>query len=318
MQTQDSVLISVVICSYSPVKDIFSQVLEGLKCQHLDKTLWELIIVDNASEIPVKTIFDISWHSRARIVEELRQGLIHARFKGISEAKGSWIVFVDDDNILDKEYLHQVVQIIRRHPQLGVFGGQVLPAYKTEPKPWIKPYESYLALKQLTSDNWGKNLRSDHFPVGAGMVIKKSSALLFCQKMQNDSRYTMLGRKKNELQSGEDIEMVFSVLDEGLEGGVFKDLKLTHVIPSFRVEEKYILKLAEGITASANWQLYLRKGPDAVFHRPSCRPVLKSFLYLLAARKYGLHTFKFECRRFLAVKRGIVKSNAWIKDDLTK
>ncbi len=312
MASLDNISISVIICSYNPRQNVFSRVLDGLRGQTMDLFSWQLIVVDNASDTSIDSQFSISWHPHGRIVREMEQGLIYARRKGIMEAKAEVLIFVDDDNVLDPEYLSQVLFLSRKHPSIGVFGGQVIPEFEENPKPWIKPYIGYLAIREFSQDYWGNVIRNDNYPVGAGMIIRKNIALLFCKKFEENVEYQNLGRKKNDLQSGEDIEMVFTALDHGYEIGLFSSLKLIHIIPASRVQEAYMLSLMTGIVASDCWHTYLRKGVRHVPRRPSIRPVLSAIVSAIKWKPWFFQSLLFEYRRYRAIRRGIVKAKALI------
>ena len=93
---------SVIICTHNPRSDYFARVLDALRNQTLLFNKWELLIVDNASRIPLSSTCDISWHPTARHILERELGVAYARRLGIQEASADLIVFDDDDNVLDK------------------------------------------------------------------------------------------------------------------------------------------------------------------------------------------------------------------------
>ena len=47
-------VISVIICAHNPRPDSLRRVLDSLAAQTLSKERWELLIVDNASEDPLR------------------------------------------------------------------------------------------------------------------------------------------------------------------------------------------------------------------------------------------------------------------------
>ncbi len=100
--------LSVIICTHNPRADFLRRTLDALKEQTLARGEWELVLVDNASKTAVAGAWDLAWHPRGRHVREEELGLTHARFRGIREATGAVLVFVDDDNILAPDYLQQV------------------------------------------------------------------------------------------------------------------------------------------------------------------------------------------------------------------
>ena len=97
--------ISAIICTYNPRADYLLRVLSALKRQTLPQTDWELLVVDNCSEPPIRGRIDLSWCTNARILEEKRQGVAYARVQGIAESIGELVVFIDDDNVLSSDYL---------------------------------------------------------------------------------------------------------------------------------------------------------------------------------------------------------------------
>ena len=84
--------------------------------------------------------FDIGWHPNGRHVREDELGLTPARLRGIAEAVAELLIFVDDDNVLDPDYLEQALRVGREYPFLGTWGGQCIPEYAVEPAPELKPY----------------------------------------------------------------------------------------------------------------------------------------------------------------------------------
>src|SRR3954467_13813225 len=93
---------SVIICTHNSRVDCFTRVLDGLRNQTLPLHRWELLIVDNASRVPLASTRDISWHPSARHILERELGLSYARRRAFQEASTDMINFVDDDNILDQ------------------------------------------------------------------------------------------------------------------------------------------------------------------------------------------------------------------------
>lgn len=125
--------LSVITCSHNPREGYLAQVFDALKKQTLDQQRWEYLLIDNASANPLAARSDLSWHSNARPIREEKLGLTHARLRGIREARGSILVFVDDDNVLDADYLEQVVHVSDEWPRLGAWGGQTRPRFEVPP-----------------------------------------------------------------------------------------------------------------------------------------------------------------------------------------
>jgi len=63
---------------------------------------------------------------------------------------------------------------------------------------------------------------------------------------REDDRRRALGRHTDKLTSCEDFDIAFTAIDLGLGTAVFSRLKLTHLIPTRRVQKDYLVRLAEG------------------------------------------------------------------------
>jgi len=72
-------LISIVICTHNPKKDFIERVLRALEKQTLSKDLWELLLVDNASDRLLSQEINLDWHPQARHIREEKLGLTSAR-----------------------------------------------------------------------------------------------------------------------------------------------------------------------------------------------------------------------------------------------
>ena len=103
--------ISVFIPTHNPRLDFMRRVLGALRDQTLDKSRWELALVDNRSEKPIAPLFDLSWHPAACHVREEKLGLTPARLAGIRATRADLVVMVDDDNVLFPDYLEKVIKL---------------------------------------------------------------------------------------------------------------------------------------------------------------------------------------------------------------
>jgi len=244
-------VISVITCSHNPRPEYLALVLDALKNQTLDKQRWEYLLIDNASNEPLQVRIDLSWHPNARHIWEEKLGLTHARLRGIKESVGDILVFVDDDNVLDADYLEQALKISEEWPMLGSWSGQTRPGFEAPPPEWTKRYWGNLVIRSLKQDVWS-NLPNlpETMPCGAGLCVRRRVAAHYLQLHKNGQRALVLDRTGTSLMSAGDNDLAACACDIGLGVGLFKTLKLTHLIPSFRLEEEYLLRLTEGIACS--------------------------------------------------------------------
>ncbi|MBC8029381.1 MAG: glycosyltransferase family 2 protein [Pyrinomonadaceae bacterium] len=243
--------LSVITCSHNPRPDYLRQVLDALKRQTLDQQHWEYLLIDNASDSPLESGVDLSWHPNARHVREEKLGLTHARLRGISESTGEVLVFVDDDNVLDADFLEQVARVADEWPRLGVWGGQTRAGFEEPPPDWTRQYWSRLALREFDQDRWS-NLPTAHetMPNGAGLCVRKVVGEYYAEAHASGQREVLMDRVGNSLVSGGDSDIAICACDLGLGMGLFTSLKLTHLIPADRLTEEYLVRLVEGLAYS--------------------------------------------------------------------
>jgi glycosyltransferase involved in cell wall biosynthesis len=265
---------SVIICAHNPKSDYFARVLDGLRNQTLPLHKWELLIVDNASQVPLASSCDVSWHPTARHILERELGVAYARRRGIQEAFADLIIFVDDDNVLDENYLAEAIKIGQGWPSLGAWGsGCIRGDFEVEPR---KSLRSWLPVREVTAPRWS-NLAGFHLlgespeeaiPWGAGLCIRKEVAIAYCE-FCNQSSLQIISHQGEGVLGGEDTEMCFVCCSRGLGVGIFPELKIIHLIPQRRVSEDYIVRFAEGTSISNNllrykWQQIIPQSPFSI------------------------------------------------------
>jgi glycosyltransferase involved in cell wall biosynthesis len=276
---------SVIICTHNPRSDYFARALDGLRNQTLPLHKWELLIVDNASPVPLASTWDISWHPTARHIQESELGLAPARRRGIQEASADLIIFVDDDNVLDETFLAEAIQIKQEWPSLGVWGsGFIRGDFEVEPPESLR---SWLPVREAMAPRWS-NLAGLHLlgespeeaiPWGAGLCVRREIAVAYRQFCDRSS-LQITDRQGASLLSGGDTEISFVCCSCGLGVGIFPELKLTHLIPRHRVSEDYIVRFAEAVCISNTllrykWQHII---PQSPFSIKTLLSVLKTIL----------------------------------------
>lgn len=252
-------LLTVIVPTHNPHRGRLARTLLGLTAQTLPAEQWEILLVDNASQPPLKA--DDFAHlapTNFRLVSETQLGLTSARRRGITEARGEFIVMVDDDNVLAPDYLAQVLTLFASHPRLGACGGRSIGEFETPRPPWWLPeFDGLLALRDLgqtalLADSLrdarsGRNEYPACAPIGAGMALRRVALTSW---LADQTTSALPDRKGNDLSSSGDNDIVLCVLRAGWQLGYFPSLSLTHLIPSARVQTAYLARLNRGIARS--------------------------------------------------------------------
>jgi len=251
--------ISVCLATYNPRQDYLAKTLEGARKQTLPHDMWEFLLIDNNSQPPLEGTISLSGLPQGRIVVEKEPGLSHARRRAFQEAKGDLVVNLDDDAILDPDYLETARKLADTHPFLGVMGPQIRPIFE-EPPQW--PVEDYYGASRIVDEDTWSNDR-EHIPStpwGVGSVDRTTVADAYVKKISEDSRWGQLGRTAEKLLSCEDIEIAMTACDLGLGKGVMRELRLTHLIPARRMTEDFLCRNAYGNGYSFTIHNWLRFG----------------------------------------------------------
>jgi glycosyltransferase involved in cell wall biosynthesis len=272
---------SVIICTHNPRSDYFARVLDGLHHQTLPLNKWELLIVDNASRLPLASSWDISWHPTAHHILESELGLTPARRRGIQKASADLIIFVDDDNVLDETYLAKAIKIKQEWPSLGVWGsGSIRGDFEVELPESLREHRNWLPLREVTAPRWSNLITSeDAMPMGAGLCVLKEVAMAYSQ-FCDQSSIQMTDRQGDSLLGKGDTEISIVCCSLGLGTGVFPELKLTHLFPQHRISEDYFVRLAEGTYVSDFLLGYKCRNiiPQSPFSLKTLLSVLKTIL----------------------------------------
>lgn len=289
--------LSVITCAHNPRPDYLGKVIEALKSQTLEKDRWQYLLIDNASDQALANAIDLSWHPHAGHLREEKLGLTHARLRGIRESTGEILVFVDDDNVLDADYLAEVIRIAGEWPMIGAFSGQVRPQFEETPPEWSRRYWRRLAINEFQHDSWSNiSCLEQTAPNGAGLCVRLRVATEYVSYHANGKRKVVLDRMGESLLSAGDLDLAATACDLGLGNGLFASLKLTHLIPKERLSESYLLKLLEAQVVSARLLESFRSNGDTA---PK-----KKLKTMLADQLRPLFMNSRERRFFRAVRSG--------------
>lgn len=170
-------------------------------------------------------------------------GLSWARKKGIEEANSDILVFVDDDNVLDRDYLKNALAFMQSYAEVGVMGGRNLPIFEVTPPDWfadgIAPIGCHDFGDQSEIFTWshGQRVYPPKAPVGAGMVFRRETVKSWLASVGKSG---VSDRKGADLSSAGDCDMVLHALASGWSVAYSPELLLHHLIPQGRLTQQYL------------------------------------------------------------------------------
>jgi glucosyl-dolichyl phosphate glucuronosyltransferase len=135
---------SIIVCTFNRVA-LLNNCLESLVLQDLPESHYEVLVIDNNStDATRRSVLETCKERRnVRYVFEPNQGLSHARNRGITEARGEYIGYFDDDAKAPSDWLAVAMRVVDSD-QPDIFGGPYYAFYNC-PKPrWFKDdYQSF-------------------------------------------------------------------------------------------------------------------------------------------------------------------------------
>jgi hypothetical protein len=109
--------ISVVIPLYNK-QDEIERCLRSVMAQTLAD--FEVVIVDDGSTDASAAKAGEFTDPRVRLIRQVNGGLAAARNRGIAEASGEWVAFLDADDTWRPEHLAQIAGLTERNPEAGL------------------------------------------------------------------------------------------------------------------------------------------------------------------------------------------------------
>ena len=245
-------MISAIICTYNRERYLYN-VLQSLVAGNLPTEEYEIVLVNNNStdgtEAEVRRFQTDYPQVQLRYCVEPQQGLSYARNCGIRESRGDILVYVDDDALVNKEYLATYADFFRRNADAVAAGGPILPQYDGCEEPdWMSHYTRQLVTGKLYLGEKEREFPGDAFPGGGNAAYRKSvfdAVGLFNVE---------LGRKGNSLIGAEEKDLFDKMTSQGMKFYYLPTAILYHLIPPKKLTQDYFDRLTYGIGVSERYR----------------------------------------------------------------
>jgi len=266
----------------------------------------EIILVDNNSS---DNTSEVAAKFSVRYVKELEQGSSAARNRGIKEAQGNLIAFIDDDIRLNSVWLAEVYKLAATKPRLTAYGGKVTPDWQTEIPEWLNldpPFEIIQSI--FPSHNYGERERLYPFYFGNRKIFNPISANLMITR----DLFVELGLFRSDLgihgkQRGacEDTELCWRILAAKYPVKYFPAANVYHPVGPERVDKRFVKNWYFVVGRTITWMKlnglnHLNKNETVTKFSEAFKSSLKLTAYLVGwlvtlAYKRHIH-FWFSCQ----------------------
>ncbi len=241
--------VTVAICTWNR-SDLLNKTLENMLQLKADESFsWELIIVNNnCTDDTDQVIMIFSDRLPIKYVSEPTLGLSNARNAAVCNATGDYIIWTDDDVLVDKNWLIAYVEAFIKYPDATVFGGPVEPWFEGEPPRWLIQGWEHVANSYAVRDLGNSEIRfqpkGDIIPYGANFAVRL--------KEQAENLYDPhLGLVGDKRTMGEEVTVLRKILSvPRAVGWWLPKAKVRHWLPKERQSLQYIKKyyVGRGVT----------------------------------------------------------------------
>lgn len=236
--------ISVIICTYNREKYLI-EAMQSLVEQDFEKNCFEVIVVNNNSKDDTETVCKefIASHPECQMhyFNETEQGSSAARNHGARYAKGSLLIFMDDDAIAEKDFLKNTWQFHLANPGIHGFGGRIIPRYIPAEPEWMSHYVSAL-VGNFDYAPVVTEFKPNKYPLESNMVITKKAF----DEIGGFNR-ALPGVKGNLRIGGEGKDLYFRLKEKGQKIFYVPGLVVHHVVEVSRLNKEYLYRVASGI-----------------------------------------------------------------------
>jgi glycosyltransferase involved in cell wall biosynthesis len=300
--------VSVIVCFYNAL-DRLTDTLHSLVIQDVkDGVDWEIIAVDNHStDSSSKIVEDFQEKYQSivsiSIIHEPIPGLSNARTAGINNSNYEYILFCDDDNRLDKNYIDTAYKLMQENSNIGMLGGKGIIDPKLELPFWFRSAEEAYAIgEQCSTEGNVTNIRG--YVWGAGMVMRQTA----WQKVIDTGfkKFLLTGRTSaSKSLAGEDTEMCLLLQNAGYEIHYSGKLEFTHIIPASRLTWNYYKSVCKGFALAQifaeNYFLYFNNSEEGKFSKTLlasfCADIKMLFKGCLQLNYYKLIILEFVIKK---------------------
>nr|CCF78723.1 Glycosyl transferase family 2 [Rubrivivax gelatinosus S1] len=229
---------TVALCTHNHA-DRLERTLADLAHLRAPERPWEFLVIDNGSRDATPAL--LAGHAwppgwTVRIVREERLGLSNARNRAIAEARGEYLIFMDDDETADPEWLRAFERLIAtRCPD--AFGGRIRVLFEDERPRWLRD-ELLGFLGELNRADTIAPLADPHASFFGGNF---GFRLTVCERVGGFD--SMLGRKGSDNTGGEEVDFYRRLLAAGLSVWWTPEAVIYHRIQAVKLDRRYFLDL---------------------------------------------------------------------------
>jgi len=235
---------SFILCTRNSER-VLAEVLESIVCQKIDNKLIEVILADYESSDKTTEIVERilkKYGIKLNHIECHQPGKTPALESALDSANGDYSVIVDDDTVLDDNYIEEAEKLLA-DSSWGCLGSQGIVDKNLYFPDWFSEYEGHYAIGVPSS--------AKDWVWGACCIIN----MIVWKKLRKKNFQIQLNPKRASHShpigfGGEDTELSLAIYMLGYKVQFIKQLKFIHKFEQKRLNQKYLLENVRGVCRS--------------------------------------------------------------------
>jgi glycosyltransferase involved in cell wall biosynthesis len=180
---------------------------------------WELVVVDNGS------------------TDDTAAVLADFSVRGVAAARGRYLIWTDDDVMVEPDWLSAYAAAFARWPEAAVFGGKILPVLEEPVSPWFAAcqheFSELLAKRDFGGSPLPLSFAEGRFPFGANFAVRAAEQRRFLFD-------PALGPAPGQNRVGEETQVLRAILNDGNTGYYLPNAVVRHMISPSRQTTSYV------------------------------------------------------------------------------
>lgn len=239
--------LAVVVCTYNRSHSLM-QTLESLYASGYEGSEYvDIVVVANhCSDDTLARLHEFRLSHRQEILrlrwlEEPLPGKSHALNTAIKAAHNPALCFIDDDQVVEKGFLIELLQGLDRYPEDDIFCGRIWPAWDGSEPRWVHAKEPYaIPIRPFPEFDLGQTsiglAPSDRYPSGGNITVRRR----VFEKIGGFS--TELGPTGHNLAGGEDHDFLHRAVTDGFRIRYLPGVSQLHAVDPERTRMGYTLR----------------------------------------------------------------------------